>query len=247
MKKNIFTLIIIFCSFLFANSQISIQDWNGKDLQNNETYNLPEGSWEEAYHFSIKNNGSSEINFIIEVTEFTRPDDDELVLSVCGAGQCIDIQYDSETPIQIGNATTLLAGDTYGEEGNSDGEEADVRYIPEGNYEHVYLTIRVYEEGNESNAVSFTLDNQVASIKDNIVNNVSVYPNPATKNLNIKVSDELLNSYIILTNLLGKLELKKKITSKYETINIENFNKGIYFYSIVTNGKIIETKKLIIK
>jgi len=31
------------------------------------------------------------------------------------------------------------------------------------------------------------------------------------------------------------------------TLNIENLNPGVYFYSIKRNGNVIETKKLIVR
>ena len=73
----------------------------------------------------------------------------------------------------------------------------------------------------------------------------SVYPNPAADVLNISVSEN--NTSISIYDIVGKNISEMKLVNGNNTLNIENLNAGVYFYSIKRNGIIIETKKLVIQ
>lgn len=239
MKK----LFILTIGLLFAfnnYAQITIADYNDLDLTNTTAF-LPS---DIAYYFDITNEGSTEISFIIEVTDLTLPAD-ATNFSVCGGGVCIDV---SNPHTIIGNPTILAAGDTYGEEGNPDYEIVDVLYNSNNSTKQATITIKVYEEGNESNFAEFTLDTQHVGINSvNSVHLISLYPNPATDFFTIKTTSDLIGSQLVLTNLLGKVILKKNISNSELTFSTNQFSSGIYFYSLIKNNQIIETKKLIIK
>jgi hypothetical protein len=245
MKKYILLLSIILVIFQISVAQITIADYSGTDLTNT-TNTLPV---DVDYHFVITNNGSSDITFIIEVLEFSVPDDGDTnhdndpSMEVCACGSCTPI---ISAPVDIGAPTSLDAGDEYGEEGNSDYELADIHYTSMGNTGDAMIKIKVYEQGNTSNFAEFTLS--TASGISSINKNISyVYPNPATSNISIVVSEEYVNSKIIFTNLLGKVVFSDKMIEKRKNISVSNFAKGIYFYSIIKNNKIVETKRIIIK
>ncbi len=243
MKK---ILIFIFILFLHFNSfaQITIADYSGLDLTNTTAF-LPS---DESYYFEITNEGSSEINFIVKVTAFSIPGDgapEDPTIAVCACGACTPI---TSAPIIIGTATTLAGGETYGEEGNPNFDIADVLYTSKESSEQATITIKVYEEGNESNFAEFTLDTQHVGIKSLSSDElISIYPNPATDFFTVKTSNKLYGSYLVFTNLLGKTVLKKSINNSELTVSTNQFTSGIYFYSLVNDGKIVETKKLIIK
>lgn len=63
-----------------------------------------------------------------------------------------------------------------------------------------------------------------------------VYPNPATSILNIKNSNNAAIENIAITDVLGKkvFQTNKSITS----INVADFQKGLYFIEIASEGKI---------
>ena len=77
------------------------------------------------------------------------------------------------------------------------------------------------------------------------------YPNPfnATSNIKYKISK---SSYVRIEviNILGRsiqtLVNKWQNPGNYEIkFNGENFDSGIYFYSMIVNGKIVDTKKML--
>jgi len=74
------------------------------------------------------------------------------------------------------------------------------------------------------------------------------YPNPASDVLNLvltKTTGE--NVHVVLYNLLGSEVLRKSLSNGTNIIPLEMFDNGIYFYSIIVNNEIVETKKLIIR
>jgi len=239
--KRIIILTICLLGILNSYSQITISDYDGLDLTNSTAF-LPS---DIEYNFQITNNGSSEITFIVEVTAVSLPAEATGFL-VCACGTCVGPL--TTAPATIGFATALAAGDTYGEEGNTQDELTDVKYLPNGSTDQATITIRVYEEGNESNFAEFTLDTHYTGINDvNINKSVSVYPNPATDNITFIIEEELIGSQIVLTNLLGKIIFSDQLDNTKSNYSVGNFSEGLYFYSLVKDGKIIGTKKLIIK
>ncbi len=84
----------------------------------------------------------------------------------------------------------------------------------------------------------------VASTTTNILENISVYPNPSNGIITIqRSSNEKMNFSIF--DITGKqIHSQKNITDNLYTINLSNITKGVYFINISVNDKII-TKKLI--
>ncbi|HMB99520.1 MAG TPA: T9SS type A sorting domain-containing protein [Flavobacteriaceae bacterium] len=71
---------------------------------------------------------------------------------------------------------------------------------------------------------------------------IKIFPNPVSSNyVNIATTQDL---DVILYNVLGKQILTEKVTSSQNTIDLSNFNKGIYLVKLISeNGQVI--KKLI--
>lgn len=74
--------------------------------------------------------------------------------------------------------------------------------------------------------------------------NFQLYPNPATSSFT--VSGLATNNSIELIDMTGKVVATKNATQGEIKIEVNNFNKGVYFVQIKENGVILATKKLII-
>src|SRR5690554_117898 len=87
-------------------------------------------------------------------------------------------------------------------------------------------------------------------ILDNTLNNVvSMYPNPATNEVFISLSDQTLDVYdISITNSLGQvLQRKNNISNSSQTsLNVSGYSAGIYFVTIQA-GNSTATKKLVVR
>lgn len=74
------------------------------------------------------------------------------------------------------------------------------------------------------------------------------YPNPASDDFFIKFQgNEGINFQLVIYNVLGEEVMSSSIVNGTNKINVAHLNNGVYFYSIVNNDDIIETKKLIVR
>jgi hypothetical protein len=73
---------------------------------------------------------------------------------------------------------------------------------------------------------------------------LSVYPNPTTDYLTLKVEDNTELNYQ-LYDLQGKVIENKKVTANSTTIKMEALPKAIYFLNITKNNRIVKTFKII--
>jgi hypothetical protein len=75
---------------------------------------------------------------------------------------------------------------------------------------------------------------------------MSVFPNPTTNYLQLKVgSEKLENLNFQLIDLQGKVIENKKVTAITSTINMEELPKAIYFLNVTKNNQLIKTFKVI--
>ena len=75
---------------------------------------------------------------------------------------------------------------------------------------------------------------------------ISIYPNPATTVINVKMSTALINNAIIeLYDATGKLINQQQVTNEFTSLNIIELSNGIYTVRIITDNE--QTIKRIIK
>ena len=71
------------------------------------------------------------------------------------------------------------------------------------------------------------------SIEENVINTLTIFPNPVTDKLTIKTSDSNLPDSYKIYNTLGQVVKQQFITNNSDlTINTSNFSDGIYFIKI---------------
>jgi len=83
-----------------------------------------------------------------------------------------------------------------------------------------------------------------------INNSLSIVPNPASSfvMVNFKIEDNTKDLEIRFTNLLGQTISSKVVSagSNSTEINLNGIQEGIYFCSLIIDGKVIQTDKLVI-
>ena len=110
---------------------------------------------------------------------------------------------------------------------------------------HFRLDFRTYKETGDSGEI--LLDNVqffegTNSTKENNIEGLNIFPNPATELLNI-TSNSLAEKNVQLFDLTGKKVLDVTTVSQ---INVSSLNAGIYVAKINENGK-TATRKVIIR
>jgi hypothetical protein len=103
--------------------------------------------------------------------------------------------------------------------------------------EHCYYVTAVYDEG-ESEPTDTECETLVG-LEDNLVAQTQIFPNPATSVVNIK-SDYTISNLVIY-NFAGQLILNEQVSSSNHTVNVSNFNPGVYIFQIDTDqGRLTE-------
>ncbi|MEZ7992921.1 MAG: T9SS type A sorting domain-containing protein [Flavobacteriaceae bacterium] len=72
-----------------------------------------------------------------------------------------------------------------------------------------------------------------------------MYPNPG-KIFSIKIDNNINNIDLTVTDMTGKLVLKKELTATDNKVNMSHFVNGIYLFNLV-NGNALISKKVIVK
>ena len=80
---------------------------------------------------------------------------------------------------------------------------------------------------------------------------LTIYPKPANEVINVELgmlasTGSATNYKIEITDALGEVLLNQIATTNYITININNFNSGIYFVNLYTGKALVKSEKLII-
>ena len=141
---------------------------------------------------------------------------------------------------------TLTAGNYYvGVDLVSYANTFDIRIlndetVPQPYYSSmIYLPVdaNVYSNGNAF-AIRMNMGANVA-INENVINKVSIYPNPTSDVLNVSTNSNDL-SELTVKDISGKIVLSQKFNTKV-TISTENYSKGVYIIDVKNNlGKISE-------
>ena len=76
-------------------------------------------------------------------------------------------------------------------------------------------------------------------------NNISIYPNPSNGQFNVTVSSLQKSSSIEIYNSIGELVYSQKVINEQNTIELTNEANGLYFVKVMSDGKIVGTKKII--
>ncbi|MCF6349537.1 MAG: FG-GAP-like repeat-containing protein [Flavobacteriaceae bacterium] len=106
-------------------------------------------------------------------------------------------------------------------------------YWPSGN-------IDIINDPAINSTLNITEESVPLSINEDLLNNVSLYPNPVTNELQINTNLDLENSIIAIFDIQGK-----KVYNSYfidNKINVSNLETGIYFLRIIQNDKKLNLK-----
>ena len=236
MKKILLLFItsLLLAGLSYSQSLMLLND-NSEDITNTTVYASNLDGTKIIYHAKVKNTTSGALDIKVRKEFISGPN---------GASNyfCLDICYSDV--VVLSNSITLEADAEQSFEGdykpNSTTETTIVKYT--------FFTVDSKNVTEESTLIiNYGVNASSINILDeNYISNL--YPNPAK---NLVTIDYKINkpSYVIIRNILGS-EIKKVMLNTFEsthTIDISELISGTYFYSFVTEDKIIKTKRLIIK
>jgi len=101
---------------------------------------------------------------------------------------------------------------------------------------------RVYGYNNANNATScYTLRVELgtATRGDNLIttNKISVFPNPVSNNVTIRIDELKAKADIRIIDMYGKTVLQQNTTQVNTPINLSRLSTGLYLVKIITDGK----------
>ena len=97
--------------------------------------------------------------------------------------------------------------------------------------------------------INVYVDTCATSINDELITNISVYPNPSSGIFTLELNNIIeKNTILTIVNSVGKVIWSEKleIGERTKDINLSEFSKGIYFLEIETENRILN-KKLVLK
>lgn len=133
-----------------------------------------------------------------------------------------------------------------------EGETARLSAKPSKNYRFVNWTENDVEVSSDS-VYSFVVTNQrrlVAnfevenSINESSIASISIYPNPTSDFIRLVLENSEGLSYEIFDSS-SKLLMYNRISTNNELVDLNDLSSGIYFINVVSDGKIVASKKII--
>ncbi|PCH96642.1 MAG: hypothetical protein COB85_03350 [Bacteroidetes bacterium] len=115
-----------------------------------------------------------------------------------------------------------------------------ILYTPESPDDSVYASVDV--------GLLVGLD-EYGNVRQNKI--LDIYPNPAKTNATVSYSLEngSRSAHIVVRNLLGEevMEVPLKGSTGKVIFPVSQLNSGLYFYSMVVNGQVESTQRLVVK
>ncbi|GAB3647440.1 hypothetical protein GCM10028791_09420 [Echinicola sediminis] len=165
-------------------------------------------------------------------------------IKVCIGEQCFDPRKDL-AKIKLSLAPGEVFTDLYIEFSMGITETKgtfDLHFSNTSNLRDVFIIEGVYEvfAPNESEEVNHR-DISIGSI----------YPNPSNRiaQIDYQIKNPNANIKLVINSFIGNPieELTLSPQQKTLLINVSDFNPGVYFYTLIVDGKNIVTKKLVVK
>ncbi|SFQ37505.1 T9SS type A sorting domain-containing protein [Hymenobacter arizonensis] len=81
---------------------------------------------------------------------------------------------------------------------------------------------------------------------------LNVYPNPSRGQITVQLTQRTTGDYKFrLSNIIGQelrtIALKPELASAGLPVDLSDFRAGMYFYSLLVDGKVVTTKRLVLQ
>jgi hypothetical protein len=246
MKSRLLYLILLSGITLSALAQsLELSNKNGVITRNSTIIQMGSpDSAELVTYLHVKNIGVKLINVLCKKSQLVMLDSTETTM--CWAGSC----YPANVNISP-NAQPIAAGETITD---FDGRYVQIAFQPFKPGESLVRWV-FYDEANinDSNSVTVKYTSYPLGIENEAARQTmlsTAYPNPAgpSASFNYVIPSGSVGKFI-LRNMLGATMQTEQLSSESGkfTIITANLSEGIYFYSLVVDSKISQTKKLVVK
>lgn len=234
--KKIFTLLVLM-SALIANAQTIRILHNGNALNDCDTVFVPvdeNGDQVDAF-LGYQNLSNNAIEFQVRKEVISIPQDADMMFCI---GDC----YTGN----LSQPQTLAAGQIV----SSDDHQYAFHAIYSGSSESALVKYTFFLTNDENDKISFFIAYSTSSsLKPaDMTKILSAYPNPASRVVNIEYAAPSTNANLVIKNLTGREVYRTAVSQTgKKQVDISQFSPGVYLYGVEVNGKMLCTKKLLVK
>lgn len=241
MRKSIFTLILL-ALVSFVSAQSLQFEWNGTVFNSGDAVECDNdefGYGEYIQHMQIRNLTSGDLNVIVEKEVM---EDLEGVMNFFCWGSCFSPDvFVSPRPVTV--------------EANSVSSEEALSFhalFDENVYGYLVMRYYIYDEANPDDRVNiivkFHKSGEGVGENTRPMTMSKAYPNPASSLVHFDYSfDGNLNA--VVYNLLGQEVLRQDLNANdgQMTLSVADLQEGIYFCTMMVNGRAYATEKFVVK
>ena len=242
MKKLLFIFTAIFLTAAVAHAQDLTLSWNGHPIGDTLVVFGDANAAEIVSHAIVTNNTAKEMN--VKVSR-------QQIFLVEGALSqfCWGLCYDPAT--NVSPQYYLLQGGESSPEAQFSGH-----YLPQSNIGTSIVQYNFYNMDNIGQSVSMIVKYIAtpAGIAEEAMANGTIsdiYPNPASSfvTLDYQFTSKVNSAEVKIYNLLGSEVKSTSLENNGNKIrlDISDLKNGIYFYSILINNDVYQSKKLIVQ
>lgn len=236
--KNIYSIFLTIMLFAFGlNAQTIKVTFEGDEVSEGDTLRIEKFQGEEIKsYFYLTNMTESPMALRSAFSKLDTQEGDEFLMCF---GDCT---LDTISPI-----VTLEPGVEF--------TNFDIAYTPINNNNTLIKVFLLKGDDNSvltSFYVKYYSEVSIANVAKTRVLNAELYPNPMAVNATVSyyVPATHKNPQMIIRNMVGKTMKTYNLRSGEEAklnINSSELTNGVYFYSIVSEGQTLTTKKLVIR
>lgn len=236
--KRILTILFVFAAAAVSAQSLQLK-YNGQTIGNNDTIGvvLTTAKATSNIYVEYANVGASDLYFKVKKEEISMAEGASTTF--CIAGTCYPGAQSQEIFLYEGDAVTL--------EDEENVFHATYNYTQSGNSIVKYT---FYNTEADNDAISFYVAYTVGvGVNDAVNANVlRAYPNPAVSSVNIDYTTSCANAQLVIKNLAGAVVYKTKVYGSGKVnVSLADFKAGVYIYGLECNGRMQQTKKLVVK
>lgn len=237
MKKLLFALSLVFAFAALASAQALTLEWGGRPVDADEVILCDSTSMqygELECHMQVRNNTGNDLEIYVSKT---------VISEVAGTsnyfcwGDCYSDAVETSTSYVV-----VTAGNVSSE------SEFSGHYMPNDLLGETKVKYTFFVQNNPDMRVSFIARYVMGEVGVNSFDEIvlAIFPNPAKTLINIAFADESAKT-VALYNMTGQKVLEQSVDGvSLSRIPVEELGAGMYFCSVLVDGKAVATKKVVI-
>ena len=233
--KRIFTLLFVMVAVM-VNAQSLKVFYNGSELNENDTVfiAIDNHSDETNTFFGYQNTTANPIEFKVRKDVLLLNEEGDITFCI---GACYTGAQSAALPL-AGNETVNA----------NDGLALHVIYAGSSEPALVKFTLFLTDNANDKISFYIAYGNGSGIREADMVKTLRAYPNPAVRSVTIDYVAPNDHSFLVVKNLTGREVYRTPVgMAGGKQIDVTAFTAGVYFYGIESDGKMLCTKKLLVK